>query len=113
MASRFPWRAGASGTRRLAALEIAAATQADTSITVIDEIERGLEPYRLRQLIGVLKTIFGQCFVTTHSPVAIRCAHWAKLWYLGAAGAIGELAQEKIAAQQQRDPETFLERRLT
>jgi AAA domain, putative AbiEii toxin, Type IV TA system len=67
-----------AGTRRMAALEIAAATQADTSITVIDEIERGLEPYRLRQLIGILKTTFGQCFVTTHSPVAIQCAHWAK-----------------------------------
>jgi putative ATP-dependent endonuclease of OLD family len=104
----LPLASWGAGTRRMAALEIAAATQADTSITVIDEIERGLEPYRLRQLIGILKTTFGQCFVTTHSPVAIQCAHWAKLWYLGAAGAIGELAQEKIAAQQQRDPETFL-----
>lgn len=97
-----------AGTRRMAALEIASATQADNSITVIDEIERGLEPYRLRQLLSVLRTTFGQCFITTHSPVAIHCAEWGKLWYLDRAGRIGELVHDKIAAQQQRDPETFL-----
>jgi putative ATP-dependent endonuclease of OLD family len=97
-----------AGTRRMAALEIASATQADNSVTVIDEIERGLEPYRLRQLVGVLQSTFGQCFVTTHSPIAIRCARWGRIWYLDPAGRIGELAQDKIAAQQQRDPETFL-----
>jgi len=104
----LPLASWGAGTRRMAALEIAAATQADNSITVIDEIERGLEPYRLRQLIGVLKTTFGQSFVTTHNPVAIQCANWATLWYIDAATAIGELEQAKIAAQQKRDPETFL-----
>jgi putative ATP-dependent endonuclease of OLD family len=106
----LPLASWGAGTRRMAALEIAATTQADTSITVIDEIERGLEPYRLRQLIGTMKTAFGQSFVTTHSPVAIQCSAWAKVWYLDATGNIGELIQEKIAAQQQRDPETFLAR---
>lgn len=104
----LPLTSWGAGTRRMAALEIAAATQADNSITVIDEIERGLEPYRLRQLIGILKTTFGQSFVTTHSPVAIQCSAWATLWYLDAAGAIGELDREKTTRQQERDPETFL-----
>ena len=45
----LPLASWGAGTRRMAALEIAASTQAETSITVIDEIERGLEPYRLRQ----------------------------------------------------------------
>lgn len=104
----LPLASWGAGTRRIAALEIAATLQADTSVTVIDEIERGLEPYRLRQLMTTLDRTFGQCFVTTHSPVAINCARWGKLWYLDPAGRIGELAQDKIAAQQQRDPETFL-----
>jgi putative ATP-dependent endonuclease of OLD family len=104
----LPLASWGAGTRRMAALEIASATQADNSVTVIDEVERGLEPYRLRQLVGILQSTFGQCFVTTHSPVAIHCARWGKLWYLDPAGRIGELAQDKIAAQQQRDPETFL-----
>jgi putative ATP-dependent endonuclease of the OLD family len=104
----LPLASWGAGTRRMAALEIAAATQADNSVTVIDEVERGLEPYRLRQLIAMLQSTFGQCFVTTHSPVAINCARWGKLWYLDPAGRIGELAKGKIDAQQQRDPETFL-----
>ena len=104
----LPMTSWGAGTRRMAALEIAAATQADNSVTVIDEVERGLEPYRLRQLIGILKSTFGQSFVTTHSPVAIQCSAHAALWYLDAAGTIGALDREKIASQQQRDPETFL-----
>lgn len=104
----LPLTSWGAGTRRMAALEIASATQADNSVTVIDEIERGLEPYRLRQLIAVLQSSFGQCFVTTHSPVAIHCARWGKLWYLDPVGRMGELARDKIAAQQQRDPETFI-----
>lgn len=104
----LPMTSWGAGTRRMAALEIAAATQADNSVTVIDEVERGLEPYRLRQLIGILKSTFGQSFVTTHSPIAIQCSAHADLWYLDAAGAIGGLIREKIAPQQQRDPETFL-----
>ncbi len=104
----LPLASWGAGTRRMAALEIASATQADNSVTVIDEIERGLEPYRLRQLVAILQSSFGQCFVTTHSPVTIHCALWGKLWYLDGGGRIGELAQDKIAAQQQRDPETFL-----
>jgi len=104
----LPLASWGAGTRRMSSLQIAAATQADNSITVIDEIERGLEPYRLRQLIGALKVTFGQSFVTTHSPVAIKCSTSATLWYLDVAGNIGELEQEKIRAQQDRDPETFL-----
>lgn len=106
----LPLASWGAGTRRMAALEIAAATQADNSISVIDEIERGLEPYRLRQLIGVLRTTFGQSFVTTHSPVTIQCADWARLWYVDTIGNIGELPKAKIEAQQARDPETFLAR---
>ncbi|MBZ9765534.1 hypothetical protein LB526_02010 [Mesorhizobium sp. CA6] len=40
-----------AGTRRLAALEVAAAHHAEHPIMVVDEIERGLEPYRQRILV--------------------------------------------------------------
>jgi putative ATP-dependent endonuclease of OLD family len=106
----LPLASWGAGTRRMTALQIAAATEAESSITVIDEIERGLEPYRLRKLVNVLQVQATQCFVTTHSAVAINAADQASLWYLDGSGHIGALPREKIARQQQRDPEAFLSR---
>jgi putative ATP-dependent endonuclease of OLD family len=99
-----------AGTRRMATLEITSSTENEASVTIIDEIERGLEPYRLRKLLGILRANHGQTFITTHSPVAISCADEAHLWYLDSKGDIGALPSEKIAPQQRRDPETFLAR---
>jgi putative ATP-dependent endonuclease of OLD family len=104
----LPLASWGAGTRRMVALEIASSTEEEASVTTIDEIERGLEPYRLRKLIREILDEPGQSFVTTHSPVAIACAEKAHLWYLDSAGAIGALPYKKIARQQQRDPETFL-----
>jgi putative ATP-dependent endonuclease of the OLD family len=97
-----------AGTRRMATLKIAAAIEAASRITVIDEIERGLEPYRVRKLVRSLQDESTQTFVTTHSPVVIASADKAALWYLDRAGRIGALPRDKIERQQQRDPETFL-----
>lgn len=106
----LPLASWGAGTRRMAALQIAAAGGAESSITAIDEIERGLEPYRLRKLINSLQAQPAQSFVTTHSAVAINAADQASLWYLDGSGHIGPLLREKIARQQERDPETFLSR---
>jgi len=106
----LPIASWGAGTRRMAALEVASSTQSKSRITVVDEVERGLEPYRLRQLIKVLGDDHGQSFITTHSAVAIGCTLEATLWYLDSEGNIGELPRAKIRSQQQRDPETFLAR---
>lgn len=97
-----------AGTRRMVALEIASAAEKETSIALVDEIERGLEPYRLRKLIGILVDTGSQAFITTHSPVAIACSEKAHLWYMDGRGRLGPLPRKKIVAQQSRDPETFL-----
>ncbi|MBK1982665.1 AAA family ATPase [Achromobacter xylosoxidans] len=106
----LPLSSWGAGTRRMSALEIASSTDKEASITLIDEIERGLEPYRLRRLIKILAGQHGQIFLTTHSPIAISCAEDAHLWYLDSAGSIGALPRDKIGPQQKRDPETFLAR---
>jgi putative ATP-dependent endonuclease of OLD family len=106
----LPLTSWGAGTRRMAALEISSATEKEPSVTLIDEIERGLEPYRLRKLINILAEQRGQIFLTTHSPVAITCAETAHLWYLDSQGAMGALPRDKIGPQQKRDPETFLAR---
>ncbi|TXF99220.1 ATP-dependent nuclease [Massilia arenae] len=106
----LPLSTWGAGTRRMAALEIASVTEKESSVTLIDEIERGLEPHRLRKLINILAEQHGQIFLTTHSPVAITCAENADLWYLDSLGTIGALPRNKIGPQQRRDPETFLAR---
>lgn len=106
----IPLTSWGSGTRRMVTLQIAAETVAETRITVIDEIERGLEPYRLRKLLNAIESEISQSFVTTHSAVAISAADKACLWYLDGNQHIGELQKNKIRRQQERDPETFLSR---
>lgn len=107
---KLPLSSWGSGTRRMATLQIASATQSNTRITVVDEVERGLEPYRVRKLVESLQKERAQSFVTTHSPVAIAAATDSHLWYLDANGKVGALPPEKIKSQQKKEPQTFLSR---
>lgn len=106
----LPLASWGAGTRRLASLQIAAVNGSDVGLRLIDEIERGLEPYRLRQFLGSLQSDGHQSFITTHSPIAIEASSDSTLWYVDTTGKIGELSKAKIASQQKRDPETFLSR---
>ena len=105
----LPLSSWGSGTRRLAALEVAAQHQGESPITVVDEIERGLEPYRQRRLIAKLEKGQSQVFVTTHSSTVINSANTASLWYLDATSTIGALSSSApVKLQQARNPEAFL-----
>lgn len=97
-----------AGTRRLASLTIAGALHDKSPITLVDELERGLECYRQRSLLRTLKDGTSQVFVTTHSGAALRAADGCDLWYLDSKGAIGPLAGAKVGRQLQKDPEAFL-----
>lgn len=105
----LPLSSWGAGTRRLAALEVAAAHQVEHPVMVVDEIERGLESYRQRVLMEELIARPSQVFVTTHSAPAVSAAVGASLWYVDAGGAVGELPAT-VGPQQKRDPETFLAR---
>ncbi len=108
--TQLPLACWGAGTRRLAALTIAEQNQSEHPITVVDEIERGLEPYRQRVLIGKLQSGKSQAFVTTHSPAAISASAASALWYIGHNGKIGPLDAKKIAAHRAKDPDAFLSR---
>ncbi len=105
----LPLSSWGAGTRRLAALEVAAAHQVEHPVMVVDEIERGLESYRQRVLVEELIARPSQVFVTTHSAPAVSAAVGANLWYVDAGGMVGELPAT-VGPQQKRDPETFLAR---
>ena len=98
-----------AGTRRLAALEIAAAHLGESPIVVVDEVERGLEPYRQRVLMGQLQKSGSQVFLTTHSAAALRAVDDASLWYMDTDGTVGRLPA-KAKLHEKGDPETFLAR---
>ena len=104
----LPLASWGSGTRRMVTLQIAASAQTQSRITVIDEVERGLEPYRARKLVASLEEEKTQCFVTTHSPVIVEAATDSQLWYIDARSKIGELSHKKIEAHQAASPLTFL-----
>jgi putative ATP-dependent endonuclease of OLD family len=107
---QLPLASWGAGTRRIAALAIAEQNQGESPITLVDELERGLEPYRQRVLMDKLQKGKSQVFITTHSAPAISAASKAGLWYVDHAGRIGSLESSKIARHRKTSPETFLAR---
>jgi len=79
----IPVRAAGLGTRRLTALAIQRAAVPEGAIVLIDEVEHGLEPYRIRRLLRNLRQDtekqsqeslepgLGQVIMTTHSAVPL------------------------------------------
>jgi putative ATP-dependent endonuclease of OLD family len=107
---QLPLASWGAGTRRLSALTIAEQIQGEAPVTLVDEVERGLEPYRQRLLMAKLQAGSSQVFITTHSPAAVSAASLARLWYVDHAGAIGPLDGKKVDALRADDPEAFLAR---
>jgi putative ATP-dependent endonuclease of the OLD family len=108
--AKLPLSSWGAGTRRMAALAIAAQNQGESPVTLVDEIERGLEPYRQRSLMKKLQTGQSQIFLTTHSPFVISAASDASLWYVDHEGKIGALDLAKTSRHRKDDPEAFLAR---
>lgn len=106
----LPFATWGAGTRRLATLAIGDALQDGHPITLVDELERGLEPYRQRQLVRQIAGGQGQTFVTTHSASVLSAASAASAWYVDTGGQVGELPTHKVSRHLTRDPEAFLAR---
>lgn len=63
-----PLRLKGKGSKRLASLAIQLALAQNGGIVLVDEVEQGLEPDRIKQLVRALKDVVnGQIFLTTHS----------------------------------------------
>lgn len=63
-----------SGSQRLLSMGLNIQASAGNALLIIDEIEIGLEPYRLRSLVNDFRmthTTSGQVIMTTHSPIAV------------------------------------------
>ena len=63
-----------TGSQRLLSIGLNIGAAPGEAILLIDEVENGLEPYRLRSLINEFRSEHssaGQIFMTTHSPVVL------------------------------------------
>jgi len=70
-----PLRLSGSGTQRLMGLALQLGLIEKGGINLIDEIEYGLEPHRISQVLHLLRNSFcekGQIFLTTHSPCVLE-----------------------------------------
>lgn len=109
-AMTLPLASWGAGTRCLSTLAIADQNMSEAPITVVDEVERGLEPYRQRVLMNELQEMATQAFVTTHSPATTSAATKGTLWYVDHEGHIGAIKGKVTELQRARDPEMFLSR---
>ena len=126
-----PLRATGLGTRRLAALGIQRSCFPHGAIVLIDEVENGLEPHRLRNLIRQVRPSDeakdkegdngddgdkrrGQVLMTTHSPVAIERLEPAELHVVRSdAGETRVVSPDAALAKTLRAcPEALLGRKL-
>lgn len=96
--AHLPIAAWGSGTRRLAALAIAEQNQNQAAITVVDELERGLEAYRQHCLVQRLQAGRSQAFVTTHSPFTIAAAAQSHFWYASEGAASDRWQPRRLTA---------------
>lgn len=67
-----PLRNKGSGSKRLIVAAMQMKLHDGKNVSLVDEIEMGLEPHRIRGLIYKLRNSPQQIFATTHSPVVIR-----------------------------------------
>ena len=125
----IPLRALGLGSARLLSLGIQRAATAMGAILVIDELEAGLEPHRLRRLIRVLRdpsfsssrTVpktgtppHGQAIATTHSPVAIVELLAKELRIVRSTDRVTNVLQvpEELQGLVRKAPEAFLAKRI-
>lgn len=67
-----PIRRSGLGSRMLLLLAMQVELARAGAIGLVDEIEQGLEPHRLRAVLRALKKDGGQMLVTSHAPVAVH-----------------------------------------
>lgn len=123
----IPLRASGLGSKRLTAVALQHACIPEGSIILIDEVEHGLEPHRIRRLLRKLKTstiesenegqihaLSGQVIMTSHSPVAVKELSVPQLRITRSTNGVTVIhsAAEDLKTAIARDPESILARKV-
>ena len=98
------------GTRQLALLSMSAALVERDPILVVDEPERGLEPYRQRvaakRMIDLIGE-HGQAFLTTHSPSILQSMPEGAVWWMRLGRTPARFTDPLLVRLLRTDPEAF------
>ena len=89
MEGGVPLRQRGLGSQRLISMGLGIGAVDDGAILLVDEVETGLEPYRLRSLVSTARELVekaGQCIFTTHSPVALTELDAEELYAVSSSG---------------------------
>jgi len=113
----IPLRSAGLGSRRLLVSAIQKECSSESAIILIDEIENGLEPFRLRNLIRYLRPSNSdnyQCLVTTHSDISIVEFEANEIFVVLSNEGVTTVSQIDIELQDivRRIPEAFLARKI-
>jgi len=118
---KIPIRLSGLGTKRLITLAIQLQCIQKNSLLLIDELETGLEPHRLRHLIRHLikncdaeDGTKGQVFFTTHSSIAIAEIGAEKLWVVRSDNGVTTCTQvpDTLIGTVRALPESLLAKRI-
>ena len=113
-----------TGSQRLLSMGLNIQASAGNALLLIDEIESGLEPYRLRSLLNEFRIehqTVGQVIMTTHSPVAVAECTIAEILIIHSTEGKTEAfqlksddedANDNMQAQIRKNAEAFLCKRL-
>ncbi len=118
---RFPFRLSGLGSRRLTILGLQISCLKEGAILLIDEVEHGLEPHRIRHLLRMLKNTVseenisaGQVFMTTHSDtvaVELPAAHLFIVRSHAGNTSINQVSNE-LQSTIRKTPEAMLARKI-
>lgn len=115
-----PLHALGTGSARLLTVGLQRAAAQASTIALVDEVEYGLEPHRLKRLLDSLgaKEVNAplQVFLTTHSPVALRELSSSQLFIVRKQPNFHEVRapgqSDHVQSTLRTDPEAFLAKSL-
>lgn len=109
----IPVALAGSGTRNLALIEIAAGMSETAPIVLVDEPEKGLEPYRQELLCNRIGNVVGedgQAFISTHASGVLQCMPRGAVWRVGSVGPPACLEDDQLTRLLEHDPNAFFAR---
>ena len=120
----IPLNQRGTGSQRLLSMGLNIQASDGNALLLIDEVESGLEPYRLRNLLNEFRTTHassGQVIMTTHSPIAVAECTVGELLIVQSSGGKTDVFSLKtkdsgtnaiIQSQIRKNAEAFLCKRL-
>jgi AAA15 family ATPase/GTPase len=109
----IPFHLRGKGAKRLLSIAIQLSLVEDGGIILIDEIEQGLEPDRVVNIVKLLKTSpKGQVFISTHSSESLCEVEYSNVYILQAGASQMGMCDKGMSSLLRTAPYTFFAKRI-